>query len=103
MRGKHLQYRREIHIAEAELAELPSLESFQMHVSDERREETRGLETIDAAALEVDRIEIHPKVGPVGALEDLAANLRASRRAVVVLKHKTDAWMPLGQPLQIAA
>ena len=50
-----------------------------------------------AGALEVDRIEVHPDVRPVDTLEDLAADLRMERGAVVVFEVEAHVRVPVGQ------
>src|SRR5580692_3824124 len=60
------QGRRQVDVAAAELATLRSAASFQVDVRDEgpQRRERGGAR--DAGSFEVNRIEIHPHVRPVG-------------------------------------
>ena len=47
-------------------------------------------------ALEVDRIEVHPDVRPVDPLQDLAADLRMERGAVVVFEVEAHIRVKVG-------
>ena len=58
-----------IHVADAELAEFTALEALEMHVPDSRTDELERGETVDARALEVDRVEIHPDVRPIDRVD----------------------------------
>src|SRR2546422_11173863 len=72
------------HTADAELTVLAVLETLEVDVADEWAHDLECGEGVDADALEIDRIEVHPDVRPVDARQDVAADVRAQRHAVMV-------------------
>src|SRR5437867_3466359 len=97
------QHRTQVHVADAELTVLAVLEALEVHVADEWTHDLERGTSVDADALEIDRIEIHPDVRPVDARQDVAADVRAQRHAVMVLEHEADAGVLIGQAREILA
>ena len=90
-----------IHIAGSELAELTSIEPLQMHVRHQRPHDSERRRRVDAGAREVDRIEVHPDIGAIRGGEDVTADLRNERRAVVVLEYQQRIGVAIGQPPEV--
>ena len=80
----------EIDVALAELAVLAAFQPFQVDVTHYRLKPGERGGRIDAGFREIDRIEVHPDVRPASAIEDLAADIRVERRAIVILEHEVD-------------
>ena len=86
----------EVHLSGAEFAELPLVVAFQVHVHDETPEDSDGVETRDAAMLEIDGVEDETHVRPRDACDHVEAHVRPRRSGVVIFEHKEHVRMPVG-------
>src|SRR5262245_6865743 len=87
-REERLQHGPQVDVADTEFAVLAVLESLQVDMTDEGAHDAEGRRRIDAGFGEVNRIEIHPDVRPRHAVQNLTADRRIERRAVMILEHE---------------